>query len=558
MKLWLRIAAPTMGLLAAAVVVPAALQVREHQVEEPERMRRTAAALSASTAIAAAEPLATDDTGSLNFLVVNLVHRNRELAYACVVDRDGRIVAHSDPEEDGRVPRDEASLRAAAAGGTLFQEIRSAGPGGTRVLEVAEPISLSGARLGAVRIGVSHAAYDRRLRAAYVRTLVSGGAFLIFGLVASFLLARAIARPVAAIARLTGRVSTGDLGGRAADLGAEEIRSLAGSLNDMIASLERSRREIDDKTRTLERLVSERTTALEQLEAAQDAMVRSERLAAAGELVAGVAHEMNNPLASIASAAEGLLRRASAQGSLDRDLAGAREYLEIIRDEAFRARAITRDLLDFVRKDPEQVAPVHANDLVRSVATLIKLRPRRRAFEVVLELAADDALPPVLGNLSKLRQVVFNVTDNAIDALPERDGRITWSTRFERGPDDRTAVVLSCRDNGCGIPPELKDRVFEPFFTTKEPGRGTGLGLAIGYGIVESHGGTIEVESEGEGRGTLVTVRLPATEASAVGAGGATGAGGDRGASAGASGRPPGPGLPSPADSGHAWADAGP
>ncbi|GIW72581.1 MAG: hypothetical protein KatS3mg102_2123 [Planctomycetota bacterium] len=262
--------------------------------------------------------------------------------------------------------------------------------------------------------------------------------------------------------------------------------------------LARANAALAELTADLERQVAERSAQL----AAQS------RLAMLGTLASGIAHEINNPLAAVSSAAEGLLRRLDREAEpLPEDR--LREYLEIIRDEVFRAKAITRELLDVARHEPAGQQLVAVNELVRSVAALMRLRRPHPPFELELALAPDDELPPVRSHPGKLRQVIFNVTDNAIDALAPAGGRVVWSTRAANR-NGTPEVVLRCTDDGCGLPAEVLQRACEPFFTTKEPGAGTGLGLSISHGIVTSLGGTLEIRSAGPGCGAEVTIRLPA------------------------------------------------
>lgn len=245
-------------------------------------------------------------------------------------------------------------------------------------------------------------------------------------------------------------------------------------------------------TETLERRVEERTGTL----------VSQRRLAWLGTLSAGIAHEINNPLASITAASEGLLRRLDSGKTPDEKF---RRRLEIIRDEAFRATAITSDLLDFARTEYGSRGPVDVSRTLESVESLVRLRRRDQSYDLALDLSADDRRLQASG--SKLLQVLFNVTDNALDAIPGEGGKVTWTTRNEVR-DGRPWLILRCEDNGPGVPPDVLERVFQPFFTTKAPRAGTGLGLSISQAIVESHGGTIEIVSELD-RGTTVTISLP-------------------------------------------------
>ncbi|HWS55816.1 MAG TPA: response regulator [Pyrinomonadaceae bacterium] len=235
---------------------------------------------------------------------------------------------------------------------------------------------------------------------------------------------------------------------------------------------------------------------------ASRAVARSEKLAAVGRLAAGVVHEINNPLATIAACAEALESRTD-EGvyGAGADADDLREYLQLIRGEAFRCKQITNGLLDFSRARAVQHAPVNVSEVVESAARLLLHQKRGAAIKVEVELA--ESVPLVSGDEGQLQQAVIILAENAIDAMPEGG---TLSLRTRRDAEGGAAVEVG--DTGHGIPPEILERIFDPFFTTKEVGRGTGLGLAVCYGIVTEHGGRIAVESAA-GRGSLFAIRLP-------------------------------------------------
>ncbi len=227
-------------------------------------------------------------------------------------------------------------------------------------------------------------------------------------------------------------------------------------------------------------------------------LVGAEKLAGLGRLAAGVAHEINTPLASIAVCAEGLLReldRGTPVAASDR----LREDLAIVRDEAFRGKEIIQALLSAARSNPLRLRSVDPVELVRRTISLVQLQ--RCTVPIAL---APSAPGPITADPDQLQQVLLNVTTNAVDACRD-GGRVEWSA-IREGP----SVVLSCVDTGSGVAREHQGAVFDPFFTTKEPGQGTGLGLATSYRIVTDHGGRIELASDGPGRGTRVTITLPA------------------------------------------------
>src|SRR5574341_1179600 len=240
-------------------------------------------------------------------------------------------------------------------------------------------------------------------------------------------------------------------------------------------------------------------------QALETQLVQSEKLAAVGQLVSGVAHELNNPLTSIAGLSEFLLE----QKELSKKDRG---HLQVIQEQAERAGRIVRNLLTFARKGAAERVPVDLNDVIRRTLSLMAYDLKLKDITVERELSG--VLPEVLGDRHGLQQVVLNLVSNAAQAVAEnpreRTRDVTVSTWFDGQVHFRVA------DNGPGIPDDLLPSVFTPFFTTKEPGKGTGLGLSITYSIVESHGGQITIELRGPRGGAAFRVDLPPAPADAA------------------------------------------
>ncbi len=235
---------------------------------------------------------------------------------------------------------------------------------------------------------------------------------------------------------------------------------------------------------------------------ANRAFARAEKLAAIGRLAAGVVHEINNPLATISACAEALESRVS-EGEFRESAAldDLREYLGLIRSEAFRCKMITNGLLDFSRTRATERAFVSLADVISSAARL--LSHQQRGEQVEFQIDTPEDLPPISGDAGQLQQAVIALATNAIDAMP--DGGVLRIASRRNGSN----VLIEVSDNGVGIPQENITKIFEPFFTTKEIGKGTGLGLAVCYGILTEHGGSLDVQST-LGVGTTFTISLPA------------------------------------------------
>jgi two-component system NtrC family sensor kinase len=238
---------------------------------------------------------------------------------------------------------------------------------------------------------------------------------------------------------------------------------------------------------------------------ANRAVARAEKLAAVGRLAAGVVHEINNPLATISACAESLEARVN-EGAFDGSsaLEDLRDYLGLIRSEAFRCKSITMGLLDFSRTRTSDHVTIDIADVIRSAARLLSHQKRTAAVEFRLEISEDLAY--VSGDPGQLQQAIIALATNALDAMSDNGGILTISARNEADK-----VVLELSDTGIGIAPENLTKIFEPFFTTKEIGRGTGLGLAVCYGILTEHGGTLNVQST-VGTGTTFTITLSAVK----------------------------------------------
>jgi signal transduction histidine kinase len=278
----------------------------------------------------------------------------------------------------------------------------------------------------------------------------------------------------------------------------------------------------------LEHTLAEQNQALRE---AQASLVQSEKLAGLGRLAAGMAHEINNPIAYVTNnlavlrrdmiaamgvldlyrqgrkaleAAEPALAAETARREEEMDLEFFRDNLARICDKATeglqRVRDIVQNLRDFAHLDEAQFKEADLNAALAS--TLEILRHEITSKEIRTELSFE-ALPPVLCHPSKINQVFLHLLSNAVEACG-RGGKVTVRTRDE----NEAGVVIEIQDDGCGIRPEHLPRLFEPFFTTKPVGHGTGLGLSVSFGIIRDHGGTIEVSSE-LGRGTTFRIRLP-------------------------------------------------
>jgi signal transduction histidine kinase len=242
-----------------------------------------------------------------------------------------------------------------------------------------------------------------------------------------------------------------------------------------------------------------------ELKAAQDQLIHAEKLASVGQLSAGVAHELNNPLGSILLYAHLLLKQLKGDEKRAEDI-------NMIVSEATRCKNIVRDLLHFSRQGSVKREPTNIHDLIERSLDASGSIEGFKKIKIVRRFA--DGIPPMPVDGGQLQQVFTNIISNAVWAMKDgADGTLTVTTRLK----DRSAVEILVEDTGCGISKENLKKLFTPFFTTKKMGEGTGLGLAITYGIIKMHSGQISAEST-VGKGTTFRIELPLACAQGEGA----------------------------------------
>jgi two-component system NtrC family sensor kinase len=302
----------------------------------------------------------------------------------------------------------------------------------------------------------------------------------------------------------TERLASGELGCQLDVTSHDELADLARSFNAMSSQLHDARAEITAWASTLEARVRQKT---EELNQANEQMLRAEKMASIGKLAAVVAHEINNPLAGILTYAKLLQKHFSAGSGKERQ--EILDSLSLIESESRRCGEIVKNLLTFARVTPMNYEPADVNAVIGRCVRLVQHKLELANIELHLNLAPD--LPPVLCDQAQIEQVILSLALNAIDAM-SKGGNLSLRSRASA---DLPEIRIEVQDDGAGIPVEVVPRLFEPFFTTKEGAHGLGLGLAISQSIIERHQGRIEVASE-PGHGTLFTIILPARGAPVV------------------------------------------
>jgi two-component system NtrC family sensor kinase len=306
-------------------------------------------------------------------------------------------------------------------------------------------------------------------------------------------LAQSIARPISRLRVVSQAVAAGDLNQNTGLHQTDEIGDLANAFDAMTVNLrERTAEAARLYTETVQRN-KDLAEANAKLQMAQQQLVQSEKLAAVGQLTAGIVHDVKNPLAIII----GLAEEVPEHNQLD-DF--TRASLHTISESGRRANKIVSDLLKFAREATPDLARQDFRETVETVLRLTEYLARRARVHIVRDLPTEPVM--VTYDAAQIEQVLMNLVQNAIQAMPG-GGRLHLVLR-----PAAEAVALAIQDTGTGIAPQNLNRIFDPFFTTKPRGEGTGLGLSVSYGIVTRHGGRIDVESQ-LGAGTTFTVLLP-------------------------------------------------
>ena len=382
--------------------------------------------------------------------------------------------------------------------GRIVSRLVTSGP--ERHWEVMAPITLDGTVVGGIAAKFALGRFDaREQRARTLALQLTAASVLVMGGLMGLAVHWVVNRPIGRFMRAIEAVERKEPA--AVDLRtADEFGTLARHFDAMITRVhdfnEELRARITDATEELERRYREVERLHELLFATQRNLSHAERLALSGRIMAEVAHEVGTPLHSVMGHLE-LLREDLARDGVTE---AAERRLTVIGSQLRRVTEIITQLLDLTRRAPEQPEVVDLNRLVCETSELV--RPVVTATGLSLNVAADAALPSLLGHGHQLQQVVLNLLTNAMDATPP-GGRIDVTTRAVGD-----VVELEVRDTGCGIKEAQRQRIFDPFFSTKEPGRGTGLGLFISAAIVREHAGRIELDSV-EGKGSTFRVVLP-------------------------------------------------
>ncbi|MBN2030160.1 cache domain-containing protein [bacterium] len=341
-----------------------------------------------------------------------------------------------------------------------------------------EPIrNISGEIIGILYVGILEEKFVDMRRETMWMFIGITLAGVVVAFIGSTLLAVHILKPIKHLVFASHQLAEGNLTHKVPIESQDEIGELAMTFNFMVDSLKNR----DEQLKTY----------------TQQKIMESERLATIGQLAAGVAHELNNPLGGILVYSHLLLEKMESDDP-------KKEQLEKIVTQATRCKDIVKGLLDFSRQTEPKLDLTNVNELLQSTLSLVENQSLFQNIRIVKKFHPN--LPKTMLDKAQIQQVFINIILNAAESMGEK-GKLTITTKVSK---DGQLIEIEFTDTGCGIPEAYLKKLFEPFFTTKEVGRGTGLGLAISYGIIQKHNGTIEVKSQAD-KGTTFTVKMPIT-----------------------------------------------
>ena len=389
--------------------------------------------------------------------------------YVVVTDAKG-VVLHASPADlKGEVY--DRQLQPGQSQRQPVTAIRDSGDEGERILEVRTLLEAIAGGAGTMAVGFSLEPVERQVEVVARQVVVIALVLMLFNSALTAVYVETLIRPILNLNQTMKRAGGGNLSVRAPIGRGDEVGELAEAFNRMMDELEESR----DR---------------EKVQRVQ--LAHTEKMVAVGTLAAGVAHEVNNPLAGILASIENLRAHPDDEAMRER-------YLELIRDGLKRIERTVANLLNFSRQREMRPEPTSINHNLRHVVELVDYQMRKSGVELKWDLDEDEAL--VLADHFQMEQLFLNLVLNALQAMPE-GGSLTLRTRVRHG-----RVFAEVADTGVGIPESIRDRIFDPFFTTREVGEGTGLGLAVTDSIVAAHGGVIELGSS-VGKGTVFRIIL--------------------------------------------------
>ncbi len=521
------VAVVSLVIVVSMLIISGYLIKRQNEIYHQELEKR-GKALAANLAYNAEYGVILESQEELENLIKG-VALSDDIVYVKIAAEDGRVLA-----ETGRDMMTKATLLSSPTeteqnDSLLFSHYLYRSESGTEFIELRHQVrtlrkeiskenlgavAVSGSsggsvyeKIGEVRIGLTLANLNREISKSQTAAILLTLMVVLSAIIIMTAFVRIIVRPIESLAEAADKISKGDLSKTVEITWKDEIGRLAISFNRMIASLKKSQQDIEEYNRTLEEKIIERTR---ELEGAQAQLVQSEKMAAIGQLAAGVAHELNNPLGGILGYAQFSLEKIENKEIHDltpKDMESYKRYLRDIETQSRRCKAIVQNLLKFSRTSQTvEFQELDINQVLEETLTFIDHQLMMN--QITLRKTIDRNIAKTQGNPGQLQQVFTNIIINAMHAS-KPGSEIAIATRFLPPLGEFAgAVEITVADQGTGISEENLKKIFEPFFTTKEVGKGTGLGLSVSYGIIKEHGGEIRVKSK-IGQGSIFTIILP-------------------------------------------------
>jgi two-component system, NtrC family, sensor kinase len=380
---------------------------------------------------------------------------------------------------------------------------------------------------GAIELGLNTAIIQQDKKKIRNASLIISGVVFIFGILLGFWLSRSISVPVLALRDAADKVGEGDLSQRVVNKSGDEIGELATAFNKMVTDLEKAREERNKANRDLATSNEALNQTVSDLKATQDQLIQAEKMASLGQLTAGIAHEINNPINFVSANIQPLkddlkdilelvdvyekfmkehlpkkeadeVRQLREKIKMDMTLQEVNDLLKGMEEGAKRTSEIVKGLRNFSRLDQNVFLSANINESLDSCLVLLNnsYKNRIKIVRQFADIPEVDCLP------GQINQVFMNILSNAIQAIPSE------GTIFVKTWQEDVMVKISIRDTGTGIPEDVQKKIFDPFFTTKGVGKGTGLGMSISFGIIQKHNGKIQLFSK-PGEGTEFVVTIP-------------------------------------------------
>lgn len=441
-----------------------------------------AESIAEMTAASVSPGLFFEDMGAVAE-ALKAAQQNGDLVYVAVYDNAGQIFASYNRDGTSPVGADQEDM----------------------LYETNVPVVHDNDQIGQLHMGLSLEELKTEVASSrYTVALVSCVIFVV-GMIVVFGISTVIIHPLGHMVKVAQQIGRGDLRQRTTVVAQDEIGYLAQSFNRMVDNLESARNELEAINKNLEQRIQDRDSELEEQ---RTLSMRADRLRSLGEMAAGIAHELNQPLVGVRGLAEHCLIAIDKGWDLSEEK--LKERLTGIVEEADRMVHIIQHVRLFAREAGKpELSKVQVNDVVKSSIDLVCVQFRSHNLDITAEMA--DGLPAVMANPYSLEEVILNLLRNARDAVEDRLGTDGWAEArvVVRTASNGHGVHIQVEDNGVGIGEDVLPNIFDPFFTTKDPDKGTGLGMAISRSIVEDFGGVLQVEST-RGSGTTATIDLPA------------------------------------------------